>query len=173
MNFMITKPTNFINTVIEWHKIWNCKIQTELLAINIQEDKSRESPPAINHLGVLMFKPPEASPQGALNFAFHRVHLIASNPLLPLKLRVTKSPRVCRSTLPFLELQVPIFVVVVGHLGLCIGGTVGHEFIRSGRSGWRWPIIALHLHIPIPIFVWSVVVSHGILWQRYTERFNF
>lgn len=51
------------------------------------------SPPPIDHLGIPILDPLEALFQGPFDLPFNGVHLVASNPLLPLKLRVTQTPR--------------------------------------------------------------------------------
>lgn len=123
------------------------------------------SGPPINQLAVLNFEPPEAFSEGPLHFALNRIHLVASNPLLSLQLRISQSPRRrlrprTRSDLPLL--QIPVTVIIFTHLGLRIGGTVTPELIRSGWCSWG-SIVVVHLHRPTAtIRLWSVIVFH---WQ--------
>jgi len=116
-------------------------------------------------LPVLILEPPEALAEGAFDFPFHRVHFIAGNPLLPLKLRIRKAPRLGNRgpwhAFSFLHLQV---LVVWNHLSLWIGKTVvGPEIIRP-CLWWCSSIAPLHLHhFPISMKPWSIVVEilHG------------
>lgn len=133
-----------------------------------------KSPPSIHHLGVPIFNPPEALPESPFHFTFNTIHFIASNPLLPLKLRVIKAPWLRRRwpsiVLSFLSLKVPVVgeiavaIVAVSHLGLRVGSTIGPELVRSW---WPlWTMIALHLHHIIPVRIrvrsWSAVILHRI-----------
>lgn len=134
-----------------------------------------KSPPSVHHLCAPIFNPPEALPESPFHFTFNTIHFIASNPLLPLKLRVIKAPRLGRRwtsiALSFLNLKVRVVaeivgvIAAVGHLSLCVGSAIGPELIR--RSWWPLgTMITLHLHHIIPMRIrirsWSVVVFHGI-----------
>ena len=123
--------------------------------------------PAMNGSGARVFKPPEGLSERPFDFAFNSIDFIASNPFLPLEFRVCNAPWLwriwARSTLPFLQLEVPVVscVIVVSHLGLCIGSTIAPEIIRSWRP--RWSMVGVQLHHPITIWSWSVVICHWIL----------
>lgn len=112
---------------------------------------------------VLVLEPPKALAEGPFDFPFHRIHFIAGNPLLPLKLRIRKAPRLGNGgpwhAFSFLHLQV---LVGCNHLSLWIGNTGGPEIIRP----WFWcsSIAPLYLHkLPISMRPWCVVVEilHG------------
>lgn len=50
------------------------------------------SRPSINHLSIPVLEPSETLPKGSFEFSFNSVNFIAGNPLLPLKLRILKTP---------------------------------------------------------------------------------
>lgn len=60
-------------------------------------EKMKNSPPAIDDLGVSILEPPEALPERPFHPTLHSIDLIASHPLLPLKLRVLEAPATLRS----------------------------------------------------------------------------
>ena len=131
----------------------NTKIQT---CRQIQNEKKTtadsKSSPAVNHLRVLILKPPETLPQGQFGLALRRIHFIAGNPLLPLKLRVCKAPRL-DNAFPCLKLH-----VLWNHLWfwLCVRSTVAPQIIR-----FRFTIVSLYLHhLPISERSCSVVILH-------------
>ena len=74
----------------------------------------KKSPPAIEDLGVLVLEPSEALPERAFHVSLDGVHFVASDSLLPLKLRVSQAPRSrrrrSRIPFPFLELQIPVII---------------------------------------------------------------
>lgn len=51
------------------------------------------SPPAMDHVVIPIFEPPEAFPERPFDISLHRVDFIASNSPLPLELRVIQAPR--------------------------------------------------------------------------------
>jgi len=119
-------------------------------------------------LRVLVLEPPEALSEGAFDLAFNRVHFVAGNPLLPLKLRISQGPRPgerrgCRNAFPFLQLEVPRTT----HLSLSIGSTVTSEIIRPAGGS----IVALNLHhLAICVRPWSLKLLHGKLGRRTKNK---
>lgn len=116
-------------------------------------------------MGVLILKPPEALSEGTFDLTFHRIHFVTSNPLLPLKLRISYAPRLgerrpCRHAFPFLQLQVPRT-----NLSLWIRSTIISHIIRPRSS-----IVALYLHhLAICIRPWSLKLLHGKLRRMEEE----
>lgn len=68
------------------------------------------SPPAIDDLGVPILEPPEALPEGTLDFPLNSVDLVACNPLLSLELRVAEQPT--SAALGLLQLHLSLVVLI-------------------------------------------------------------
>ena len=131
-------------------------------------ETAQKSPPSIDHLGIPILDPPETLSKRPFDLAFNRVNLIASNPPLPLELRVIQAPIKIwrRPTCAFGLLQLQ--VLHRHHLGLLLWWwgirrrvwiyTVRPEIMRVWSGSGT--IVALHLHPPICIGLWSVI-SHG------------
>lgn len=92
--------------------------------------------PSIDHSITGLLEPPEALPERAFELSFHSVHLVASDPLLPLQLRITEVPAfrsrpICR--LALIEFVVVVVIIGATHLGfwwVCKGGTVTPEILH-------------------------------------------
>lgn len=122
-------------------------------------------PPSIDHLGVLIFKPPKALLDRPLDFAFNRVSFVTSQPFLPLEFRVMETPRF--STV-FLD-----FPVLYLWWRRRIGSTVWPEIIRPGGGGGRRrrSIVFFYLHHVIAKGRGSVFSSHGlgVGWRMFNS----
>lgn len=106
--------------------------------------------------GVPILEPPEALLERALHLALNGIDLIACNPLLPLQLGISETPRLGERAiggLALLELR-----VLIVHLGLgwmSIGSTVTPEILHTSGRGSSSPpspssMVTLHLHSSIP-----------------------
>jgi len=127
--------------------------------------------PTINNLRVLVLKPSETLSERSFDFAFNRIHFIASNPLLPLKFRIRQTQRLWKrrprwKAFTFLQLQILRSL-------LYIWRTIASKIIRL-----RWSIVAFYLHhLAIGIRFWSLKIFHE-KWGRkrlkgFLSLYNF
>lgn len=121
----------------------------------------------MNHSRTPVLNPPKALLKRAFNLAFNSVNLIASDPLLPLQLRIIKAPTFWGwSTCWLAFLQLKIVAIVEGRNGhwcCCIACTVTPQILHavdSIRGGSRccWAvavILNLHSSITASASIWS------------------
>jgi len=121
--------------------------------------------PAIDNSVAPVLEPLETLPQRPFQFSFNSIHLVASDPLFTLQLRVTEAPTfrcgpICR--FPLLELV--IVDVVVRRLGWVhgrgVGGTVAAEILHASSS------VGLNLHPPVAVRFGSEVFHRRWRLQR-------
>ena len=109
------------------------------------------SPPAIDNLGGSVLDPPETFPERPFHLAFNSINLVASNPFLPLQLRVIKAPgfgRRPKGAFAFLHLN--LFAKLIWLNRISIISTVTPQVLHVARPSSFTSIVTLHLHPPIP-----------------------
>lgn len=102
------------------------------------------SPPSIEHMSILILKPPNTLSNRAFEFAFNRVDSVACHSSLPLKLWIIVAP----------SMAAPPFLQLLRRLRRRggVGGAVGpHEAGWPSGSGGRGSKIRLYLHFGITV----------------------
>jgi len=108
--------------------------------------------PAIDNSVAPVLQPLKTLPQRPFQFSFNRIHLVASDPLFTLQLRVTETPTFrCGAICGFPLLELGIVDVVVCRLGLGwvhgrgVGGGVAAEILHASS------MVGLNLHPSVTV----------------------